>query len=179
MSEKGVVATTATTAVSTGDTGSGSPLAPFGSAECQRAALTMSQAMTATVSGSGTAANFDEAGKTLRAAGDAAPSEIKASMGTLANAFAELYDRLAKVGYDPKAGQAGAGTAVAPTSWSVSTPARENRANRRPHFPRRHTGVHLRRACVANERRSEPAVLSEATRCAAHEAGDKPAAAMT
>lgn len=107
VSEKGVVGTTATTAITTGDTGSGIPLAAvFGSAECQRAALTMSQAMTASVSGSGTAANFDEAGKALRAAEDAAPSEIKASMGTLADAFVELYDRLGKIGYDPKAGQA-------------------------------------------------------------------------
>ena len=110
VSEKGVVATTATTvtvAVPTGDTGGGGSLAAaFGSAECQRAALTMSQAMTATMSGSGTAANFEEAGKTLRAAGDSAPGEIKAAMGTLADAFAELYDRLGKVAYDPKAGQA-------------------------------------------------------------------------
>ena len=112
-SENGAVATTATsattvtTAATTGGTGSGSALtAIFGSAECQRAALTMSQAMTAAVSGSGTAANFAEAGKTLRAAADAAPREIKAEMGTLADAFAELYDRLGKVAYDPKAGQA-------------------------------------------------------------------------
>jgi hypothetical protein len=104
--EKGVVATTATTAVTTGDTGGGGSLAAvFGSTECQRAALTMSQAMTAAVSGAGTAANFDEAGKTLRAAAEAAPREIKADMGTLADAFAELYDRLGKVAYDPKAGQ--------------------------------------------------------------------------
>ena len=109
LSEKGAVATTATTAttaVPTGATGGGSVAAVFGSAECQRAALNMSQAMTATVSGSGTAANFEEAGKTLRAAGDAAPGEIKAAMGTLADAFAQLYDRLSKVAYDPKAGQA-------------------------------------------------------------------------
>jgi hypothetical protein len=109
VSEKGAVATTATTAATTGDTGGGggggSLTAIFGSAECQRAALTMSQAMTATVSGSGTAANFDEAGKTLRAAAEAAPREIKADMGTLADAFAGLYDRLGKVAYDPKAGQ--------------------------------------------------------------------------
>ena len=106
VSEKGAVATTATTAVTTGATGGGGSLtAIFGSAECQRAALTMSQAMTATVSGSGTAANFDEAGKTLRAAADAAPREIKADMGTLADAFAGLYDRLGKIAYDPKTGQ--------------------------------------------------------------------------
>jgi len=106
VSEKGAVATTATTAATTGNTGSGGVLAAiFGSAECQRAALTMSQAMTAVVSGSGTAANFDDAGKTLRAAGDAAPQEIKADMGTLADSFAELYDRLGKLAYDPKAGQ--------------------------------------------------------------------------
>jgi hypothetical protein len=106
VSEKGVVATTPTTAATTRDTGSGTSLAGiFGSAECQRAALTMSQAMTAAVSGSGTAANFDEAGKTLRAAENAAPREIKADMGTVADAFAELYDRLGKVAYDPKAGQ--------------------------------------------------------------------------
>ena len=110
VSEKGAVAdtaTTASTAVATGGTGGGgSVAAAFGSAECQRAALNMSQAMTATVSGSGTAANFEEAGKTLRAAGDAAPGEIKAAMGTLADAFAQLYDRLGKVAYDPKSGQA-------------------------------------------------------------------------
>src|ERR1051325_4813164 len=48
VSEKGAVATTATTAATTGNTGSGGVLAAiFGSAECQRAALTMSQAMTA------------------------------------------------------------------------------------------------------------------------------------
>jgi hypothetical protein len=104
--EKGAVATTATTAVATGNTGSDAPLAAvFGSAECQKAALTMSQAMTATVSGTGTGANFDEAGKTLRTAADAAPREIKADMATLADAFAALYDRLGKVAYDPKAGQ--------------------------------------------------------------------------
>jgi hypothetical protein len=106
VSEKGVVATTPTTAATTRDTVSGTSLAGvFGSTECQRAALTMSQAMTAAASGSGAAANFDEAVKTLRAARDAAPQEIKADVGTLADAFAELYDRLGKVAYDPKAGQ--------------------------------------------------------------------------
>ena len=51
--------------------------------------------------GSGTAADFDEASKTLRAAGGAAPQAIKADMGTLTDTFAELYGRLGKLDRHP------------------------------------------------------------------------------
>ena len=103
--------TTTTTASTTpegtnNNAGGGSLAGAFGTEECQKAALTMGQAMASVGAGTGATGTFDEAGKMLREAADAAPSEIKADVATLADGFAEIYDRIGGVTYDPQSGQA-------------------------------------------------------------------------
>ena len=86
----------------------GSVAGAFGSAECQRAAIAMGQAMAsaagASAGGTDFTEGFESAAAQLEAAKEAAPDDIADAIETLAAAFAEVGEKLEGIDYVPGEG---------------------------------------------------------------------------